>query len=320
MAKNEGTWFGFIGQQGVVKTLREHVEGSLRSNRPCPHVGLAGPSGSGKTELGGACLARAMGTNLLTFFATPASKRWQLARLVAQAKPHDILFVDEAHNIGSGSGGKAGGVAEVLYRVMEPENPQVPLVENDRIVENSWVSLPKITVVLASDSLGTLPKACLERLCLKLTLEPYPEDDLKTIASNFAARFNVLLSPQGAKEIARASRQSPRRVRHLVQSLATCVEDPSAQVSKMAVRRHLDMLGVTDNYLERNDLAYLGVLWRRRGYVALETISCQIGVDVRTLRIDVEPFLLRRELISVESRGRTLTAKGEVYVRERRLA
>jgi len=315
MSQNESNFFkGYIGQKRCVSILRAHIEGAIQHNQPMVHLGLAGPSGYGKSQLS-ECLARALGTNFLPFWATPTSKRWQLAKHIAQVKQHDFVMIDEAHNLGG-----VGGAAEVLYKCTDPEHPQVPLVEENRIVENSWVDLPKFTLILCSDNLGLLPKAAIERLCLRLVLERYSEDEMRQIVGHYASTMNLLLSPQSQRLLGNAAKGSPRRVRMLLQSLQVCSDKTDEQISKVAVKRHLEQLGFDDDLLQQPERNYLGVLGRRGGFVALETLALQIGVDPVTLRRDIEPFLIHKELISVESRGRTLSAKGVDYVHSRRLA
>jgi len=271
-----------------------------------------GPSGMGKTQLTN-CIAKEMGTTCHSYFASPQSKRWQLAVALSKIQKSDIFFIDEIHALGDGP-------QECLYPALD--RLQVPFVDPDthRIVENEWVSIPPFTLIVATDQPGKLKNALTQRLILRLTLGDYAEREMRIIVGNRAAEIGVLLSPQAVTRIAQAARGSPRRARHILTSLHTCLEDLSVPVSKIAANRHLSSIGIDKDDLNGNDRAYLGVLARRGGFVSLETLAMQLGLDDITLKRDLEIQLTKRELVSVDSRGRSLTDKGREYVGKRRLA
>ena len=306
------SFWGFCGQTEIVQSLREHCAGAMAKGTPLPHLCLMGPSGMGKTELT-TCVAREMGTTCHSFFASPQSKRWQLAVALAKIQKSDIFFVDEIHAL-------ADGVQECLYPALD--RLQVPLVdpESHRIIENEWVTIPPFSLIVATDQPGKLKNALRQRLVLRFTLGDYAEREMRVIVGNRACEIGVLLSPQATTRIAQASRGVPRRARHILHSLHTCLDDPSIAVSKVAANRHLASIGIDKDNLNSNDRAYLGVLARRGGFVSLETLAMQLGLDDITLKRDIEIQLTKRELISVDSRGRSLTEKGKAYVEKRRLS
>lgn len=298
------SWHGFVGQTDVVSTLKEHCTGALAKNQPLLHICLAGPSGMGKTELAN-CISKEMGTSFLPFFCSPQIKRWQLAKHLAQVKRCDVVFFDEIHQL-------QDSVQEVLYPAIDKH--RVPVVdEKNRIKENEWVEIPEFSVVVATDQPGKLVNALRQRLALRFVLQDYADAEMKVIIANRASQIGILLSPQAASRIAEASRGVPRRARHLLQSLQTVLEDTSSAVTKTMANNHLASIGIDKDNLTESDRQYLAVLARRDGCVSLNNLASSLGLDEVSVTRDIEPYLMQRELISVESRGRSLTTKGKTY-------
>ena len=315
MGRQLESFHGFIGQTDIVKSLKEHCAGALSkggSSSMLPHVLLAGPSGHGKTHLAVA-LGKEMGVTTHSVFSSPQAKRWQIARDLAKLQKGDIFFVDEIHSL-------ADSVQEIFYSAID--NLRVPVVdaETHRIAENEWVSIPPFTMVAASDQPGKLVNALRQRLVLRFTLSDYDEESLRAIVSNHAAEMKILLSGQAARRIAQAARGVPRRAKHLLQSLHTVMSDENIAVTRAITNRHLASIGIDKDNLTPTDRAYLGVLCRRGGFVSLEVISQQINVDDLTAKREIEHYLIKQELIGIDSRGRYLTEKGKKFVTERKLA
>ena len=311
MARPIGTWHGFAGQATVVKTLREHCAGATAKNQPLPHICLAGQSGMGKTAIAN-CIAKELGTTFLPLFCSPQTKRWQMAKHLAQVKRCDVVFLDEVHQL-------APAVQEILFPAIDSR--KVPLVnEDNRILENQWIEIPEFSVVVASDQPGQLVNAFRQRLALRFVLQPYTTAEMRVIVSARAAEIGILLSPQAASRIAEAARGIPRRARHLLQSLQTVLEDSGVTVSKTMANNHLSSIGIDRFNMTDSDRQYLGVLTRREGHVSLHNLTSSLGLDEISVIRDIEPYLMQEELISVESRGRSLTDKGKQFVSKRGLA
>ena len=305
------SFHGFCGQTSIVRSIQDHCTGAIAKNTPLPHMCLAGPSGMGKTELA-QCISKELGTDFLPFFCSPQSKRWQMAKYLSQVKKMSVVFLDEVHQL-------QDSVQELLYPAIDKH--RVPLVdENNRIKENEWVDVPAFCVVVATDQPGSIVNALRQRLALRFVLQPYTLPEMRVIVANRAADTGILLSPQAASRIAEAARGVPRRARHLLQSLHTVMEDAGVTVSKTMASNHLASIGIDRNNLTESDRQYLGVLGRRDGCVSLHNLASSLGLDEVSVIRDIEPFLMQMEMISVESRGRSLTEAGRRYVSERRLA
>lgn len=304
------TWHGFAGQSGIVNSLKEHCQGATAKNQPLPHLCLAGPSGMGKTAIA-SCVSKELGTNLLPLFASPQTKRWQLARLLSQVKRCDVVFIDEIHQLHD-------SVQEVLYPAID--NHKVAIVdEANRIQENQWLDIPQFSVIVATDQPGAIVNALRQRMALRYVLQPYSTPEMRVIVSNRAAEIGILLSPQACSRIAEAARGVPRRAKHILQSLHTVIEDAGVIVSKTMSNAHLASIGIDRENLTESDRRYLGVLGRANRCVSLNNLSQSLGLDEASVVRDVEPYLMQMELISVESRGRSLTEQGRRYVQDRRL-
>lgn len=310
MARQLGTWHGFAGQYSVVKALKDHCAGATAKNQVLPHICLAGSSGMGKTAIAN-CIAKELGTNFLPLFCSPQTKRWQMAKHLSQVKRCDVVFLDEVHQLHD-------SVQEVLYPAID--NRKVQLVdENNRLQEGQWIDIPEFCVVAATDQPGSMVNAFRQRLALRFVIQPYTIAEMRIIVANRAAETGILLSPQAASRVAEASRGVPRRAKHILQSLSTVMENADVTVSRTMSNNHLQSIGIDRDNFTESDRQYLGVLARRKSHVSLHNLTSSLGLDEMSVIRDIEPYLMQMELISVESRGRSLTDKGRKYIQDRRL-
>lgn len=203
---------------------------------------------------------------------------------------------------------------------MALDSRRIQVIDDDRVVEGDYRDIPPWTLILGTDEVGCLRNALLQRIPLRFRLAGYTEAELTAIIHSHAARLNVLLSPQAARRLARASRGIPRRGCHLLQSLHTCLEKTDVAVTKGAVDKHLATLGIDDEELTPSDRDYLTLLARRNTCTSIETISLQLQIDAAMLKKETESFLLKKEFISITSRGRILTDRAKAMLAEKGLA
>jgi Holliday junction resolvasome RuvABC ATP-dependent DNA helicase subunit len=171
---------------------------------------------------------------------------------------------------------------------------------------------------VATDQLGKLKNAFHQRLGLRYTLQPYSEREMRIIVSNRAAEIGILLSPQAATRIAEAARGIPRRARHILGSIHTCVTDTDATITKTMANEFLAALGIDGDNLNDNDRRFLVAVAQRDG-TSLQALALQLGLDEMTIRRDVEASLMKRGLVDIGKSGRCLTDAGKAYVERRKL-
>ena len=223
-----------------------------------------------------------------------------------------MVYLDEVHQLHD-------SVQEVLYPAIDNHKVQV-VNEEDRLQEDQWRDIPEFSLIVSTDQPGAMVSAFRQRLALRFVLQPYTLAEMRVIVSNRSAEIGVLLSPQAASRIAEAARGVPRRARHLLQSLQTVMGDVGVAVSKTAANNHLASIGIDRDNLTESDRQFLGVLARRMGHVSLHNLATSLGLDEMSVIRDIEPYLMQMELVSVESRGRSLTDQGRKYVEQRKLA
>lgn len=294
-----------------MSSLRDHCLGAKSKGEPLPHLQLGGPSGVGKTHLAKS-IAAEMQTDCIEHYASRQSKKWQISELLATVKKGDVVFIDEVHAL-------PVDVQELLYPAIDLL--QVPEVdaEKHRIVENKSIKIPPFTLVVATDQPGMLRNALRQRLVLRYTVGCYSLMELRQIVFGYAANLGLLLKPQAATRLAEAARGIPRRARHMLLSLHTVTQDLQLEITKVMVDKHLASLGVDHDNLNKDDRRYLTVLRQRGGYMSLPNLALQLGMDVMAVQRDVEAYLIHREWVGIDSRGRFLTPTGRTFVAERRL-
>lgn len=305
------SFHGFCGQRKIVKTLRAHCAGALTKNMPLPHILLGGPSGMGKTRLARA-LAEEMGTTCLELYASKDIKKAKVAEVLARVKKADILFIDEVHALPVES-------QEVLYPAIDKHKAPKLDPETKQVIEEQWVDIPAFTLIAASDQHGKLRNAVVQRMVLRFTIGDYDLREMVQIVWNYAREMKILLTRQAAGVIAKASRCIPRRARHLLESLYTCMAATMCTVTATLARRHLRSLDIDADGLTAEDRKCLRVLAGRGGPMSLTNLAKLCGLDVVAFERDVQPWLLMSGWIGLDSSGRFLTPAGQQLVAERGL-
>ena len=305
-------WHGFVGQQEIVASLREHAQGALQKNEALPHIAFGGPSGVGKTHLARA-IATEMGTKCLEFYASRQSRKGQLAAQLATIKKADVLFIDEVHALPI-------DCQELMFPAID--RYEVPAVDQERatVRENDWVKIDPFTLVIATDQPGMLRKALKQRIVLRYSLGEYTLPEMRQIVFNYAAELKVLLKPQAATRLAEAARGLPRRARHLLNAMRITLSDTNVEINKGIVDRYLKSIGIDEDNLTKSDRQYLRILCERKSHVSITTMAIQLGTDTVAVQTDIEGYLIRLGLVAVESAGRILTATGKKYCAERGLS
>ena len=293
----------YIGQEKAKGNLQVFIEAARMRQEPLDHVLLYGPPGLGKTTLSG-IIANEMGVNLRITSGPAIEKPGDLAALLTNLNENDILFVDEIHRLNR-------SVEEILYPAMEDYALDI-IIGKGPSANSIRLDLPKFTLIGATTRAGSLSAPLRDRFGVTLRLELYTPEELTKIVTRSAGILNVPIEEDGAMEIARRSRGTPRianrmlrRVRDFAQVMAGGV------ITREVADRALEALEVDHLGLDNVDRRMLRSIIENYGGgpVGLETLAATINEESVTLEDVYEPYLLQKGLLTRTPRGRCVTQK-----------
>jgi holliday junction DNA helicase RuvB len=288
----------FVGQQQLREKLQIILEAARRRDQPVDHVLFAGPPGLGKTTLAG-IMACEMGAGLRITSGPALVRSGDVAAILTDLQPGDVLFIDEIHRMGR-------AVEELLYPAMEDFQLDIVLGRGPT-ARSIRLDLPRFTLVGATTRTGLITGPLRDRFGIVARLELYSEGELETIVHRTGALFGVELTPGGATEIARRSRGTPRLAIRLLRRVRDFVEvRGSGVITEQAAREGLTVFGVDKLGLDSIDRQILEVLCVRFSGrpVGLSTLAVSVGEEQETVEDVYEPFLLQAGLIMRTPRGR----------------
>lgn len=291
----------YIGQDKVKEGLKIYIDAALQRKEALDHCLLYGPPGLGKTTLA-SVIANEMGVNLRVTSGPAIEKPMDLAAILTNLGPQDVLFIDEIHRL-------SRSVEEILYPAMEDYSLDI-IIGKGPSAQSVRLSLPPFTLIGATTRAGLLSAPLRDRFGVISRLELYTKKDLTTIVERSAAIMGVDIAAEGAAEIASRSRGTPRIANRLLKRVRdfaqVCAE---GKITKEVADKALKMLEVDSLGLDGTDKNMILSIIKNfaGGPVGLDTLAATIGEDSSAIEDVYEPYLLQLGFITRTPRGRCVT-------------
>ncbi len=291
----------YIGQQKAKENLKIYIEAAKARGESLDHVLFYGPPGLGKTTLAG-IIANEMGTHMKVTSGPAIGKPGEMAAILSNLQEGDVLFVDEIHRLNR-------QVEEVLYPAMEDYAIDI-MIGKGATARSIRLDLPKFTLVGATTRAGLLSAPLRDRFGVVHHLEFYTVEELKTIILHSALTLGVEIDEEGAYEMARRSRGTPRLANRLLKRVRDFAQVKyDGRISREVASFALDLLEVDKMGLDQNDRNILMTMIGKfaGGPVGLDTLAAAIGEDAGTIEDVYEPYLVKNGLINRTPKGRVVT-------------
>lgn len=288
----------YIGQTAVRKQMDLFIRAAKKRQEALDHVLIFGPPGLGKTTLAH-IVANELGSNLKQTSAPVLEKKGDLAAVLTNLETHDVLFIDEIHRL-------SPAIEEILYPAMEDFQYDIMLGEGAG-ARSIRMNLPPFTLIGATTRAGSLTSPLRDRFGIVQHLEFYKTDELTQIILRAAKILHATIDINGAKEIAKRSRGTPRIANRLLRRVRDYAEvHDNAHITDVIATSALDMLRVDTGGLDNMDRKYLLSLIQlfEGGPVGIESIAAAIAEERSTIEDVIEPFLIQEGFVKRTARGR----------------
>ncbi len=291
----------YVGQEAIKEKIKVYIEAAKNRNEPLDHVLFYGPPGLGKTTLA-LIIALQMGVNIKVTSGPAIEKPGEMAAILNGLQENDILFVDEIHRLNR-------QVEEVLYPAMEDYSIDI-MIGKGQGARSIRLNLPKFTLIGATTRAGLLTAPLRDRFGVIDRLQFYSVDELKEIIIKSAEKLNVKIDDEGALELARRSRGTPRLANRLLKRVRDFAQVKyDGIITKEVANDALDKLDVDKSGLDKGDRTILETIIMKfgGGPVGIDTIAAAIGEDSGTLEDVYEPYLIQNGFIQRTKSGRVAT-------------
>lgn len=298
----------YIGQTKVIENIDLMVKSALMRKSAMDHVLLSGPPGLGKTSLA-MLISKALGSELHLVSGPAIEKKGDLAAVLTNLKPKDVLFIDEIHRMHI-------TVEEILYSAMEDFRLDI-LIGQGASARTMQIDLAPFTLIGATTRSGLLSNPLRDRFMAHLNFDYYEPEMLAKILMNNARKLNISLSEEAKMQIAQRSRGTPRIANRILRRVRDfALVNNSSRVELKEVKAALSLLDIDDLGLDSMDRKILSVMknYYQGGPVGIDALSATLGEDKQTIEEVYEPYLLKEGLILRTPRGRVLSDKASHHI------
>jgi len=294
---------GYIGQKTVVDNIKIYIEAAKRNDRQLDHLLLAGPPGLRKTTLS-QIVANEMGVKIFITSGPAIEKKGDLAGLLTSLKEKDVLFIDEIHRLNA-------SVEESLYSAMEDFFFDIMLGEGAH-AKSMRLPIEPFTLIGATTKTGSLSSPLRDRFQIVFRMDYYSVEELKKIVERSSEILGIKTSSEGALEIARRARGTPRIANRILKRIRDFAEIKGDGTIGLDITRYaLDQMEIDEDGLDQMDRTILLTIIEsfNCGPVGVESIAASVSEEKRTLEEVYEPYLIKSGFIARTPKGRVVTKK-----------